>query len=121
MSAPIHEPARDDRHWWLGIASCVIAIVAIVAFYATTSVHFSFEWNSEGSGFGFNFGSSMDWWYHIVLIVLFVAGTVVGVTGGRRGSRGMKAIGWVGAGINAICAFLLAVFLTLAVYQGAFR
>lgn len=99
----------------------MIAVVGIVGFYTTTSVHFSVEWESELSGFSFNFSSSMEWWYHICLILLFVAGVAIGVAGARRGDRGMRAVGWAGAAVNSVCAVLLTLFLAFAAYQGAFR
>jgi hypothetical protein len=120
VGEPLH--GRRDAGWraWLGPASCAVAVAAFLGFYMTTTVHFDFHYGDEGSGFGFSFASGMDWWYHITLVLLFVAGAIAGAIAGR--SRGpTKYLGLVGAAVNTVCALLLALFLGAAFYQGAFH
>jgi hypothetical protein len=102
---------------WLG---SIIALVAvIVAFFATTQLTFDLQYASEAKSFGFNFSSSMDWWYHLTLLAVLIGGVALGVVATRRGES--RALAWTGIVLNAIAAALLVAFLGMAVMQGAFR
>src|SRR5689334_4316519 len=105
-----HEEPRAgfETSDWLGPASCAAAAVGIVAFFSTSSVDFTFGYDTqELHSFGFNFASSMDWWFHVTLIVWFVVGTVAGAIGVRRAAR-LRPLAWLGAFVNCLAGALLA-------------
>jgi len=115
-------PVADHaRPIWYGPVSCVVGVLGLAAFFATTT--FSFDLRvagSDHSSFGFNFASGMSLWYHVGLVVAFVVGFVVAVLGIRRASR-LRVVAWLGLVANAIAAAFLTLFLVLAAMQGGFR
>jgi hypothetical protein len=119
VGAPLHEPG-GGRLAWLGPVSCAVAVLGALGFYVTTSIAFDFTYGEDSSGFSFNFRSGMDWWYHVSLIALFLAGAALGVAGVARATR-LRPVAWIGAALNVVCALLLALFLGLAISQGAFQ
>jgi hypothetical protein len=120
------QDAHDERRAgfepsdWLGPASCAAAALGAIAFFSTTSVDLSFSYDTELRSFGFNFTSNMDWWFHIALVAWLVAGTVAGAVGIRRAAR-LRPLAWLGAVVNGLAGALLTTFLSMALYQGAFR
>ena len=109
----------NRRGSWFGVASCAIAVVAIVGVVKTTTFHFEGLWSDEHRSLNAGLTSDLDEWVWALFGAL-VAGAALGIAALRRAGE-RRWIAWTGVALNGLLLVVMAVFVALAYSQGAFR
>ena len=109
----------NQRSPWFGVASCAIALVAIVVIAKTTTFHAEGLFGSEQTSLNAGLDSDLDEWVWLLLGALVAGGGLAVVELRREGEP--RWVAWMGLALNALLVVLIVVFLVLAFGQGAFR
>jgi bacteriorhodopsin len=101
----IHSPLeRGPRVSWLGVVSCLMAVVATAVFFQSTHGSFSLTLGWREFGFSFSLENPLALWVRIGVPAALVAGVVLAVLGYRRGPERISPI--AGMTLNGVALVL---------------
>jgi hypothetical protein len=106
----IHSPIeRRIRVSWLGVASCLTAVVATAIFFQNTHGSFNLTLGWREFGFSFSLENPLELWVRIAVPAALVMGVMLAVLGYRRGPERVSPV--AGATLNGVALALYLVLL----------